>query len=75
MFGKPSFPQMYFIEHNYANDPTNWWIPNRACMEAMLRSAGFRIIDHPEMEVYICQRGELQDEQPRAVYPPQPLQS
>ena len=24
-------------------DPTNWWIPNRACTEAMLRSAGFRL--------------------------------
>ena len=33
---------------------TNWWIPNRACAEAMLRSAGFQIVDHPEDEVYIC---------------------
>lgn len=23
-------------------DPTNWWAPNRACMEAMLRDLGFR---------------------------------
>jgi tRNA (mo5U34)-methyltransferase len=60
---------MYFIEHRYANDPTNWWIPNRACMEAMLRSAGFEIIQHPELEVYICRRGQLIDDQVRAVYP------
>ena len=38
------------------DDPTNWWIPNRACAEAMLRSAGFEIADHPEDEVYICKR-------------------
>lgn len=24
------------------NDPTNWWAPNRACVEAMLQSLGFR---------------------------------
>src|SRR5436305_831538 len=29
-------------------------IDNRACVEAMLRSAGFDIVDHPEDEVYIC---------------------
>ena len=57
MFTKPGFPQMYFIENRYSNDPTNWWIPNAACMEAMLRSAGFEITDHPEQEVYICRRG------------------
>ena len=54
IFERPDFPQMYFIENRYAGDPTNWWIPNRACAEAMLRSAGFRIIDHPEEEVYVC---------------------
>src|SRR5579864_2357291 len=29
IFADPDFPCMYFIEHEYANDPTNWWIPNR----------------------------------------------
>lgn len=69
MFGQPTFPQLYFIEHRYAHDPTNWWIPNRACMEAMLRSAGFEITAHPEQEVYICRRAALPDNQQRAVYP------
>ena len=55
MFGRPDFPAMYFIEHKYAGDPTNWWIPNRACTEAMLRSSGFNIIAHPEEEVFVCQ--------------------
>jgi tRNA (mo5U34)-methyltransferase len=54
MFGRPDFPMMYFIEHKYAGDPTNWWIPNRACTEAMLRSSGFEIIAHPEDEVFLC---------------------
>ncbi len=69
IFECPGFPQLFFIEHRYAQDPTNWWIPNRACMEAMLRSAGFEITAHPEQEVYICLRAELPDNQPRAVYP------
>ena len=30
--------------------------PNRACAEAMLRSAGFAILAHPEEEVYLCRR-------------------
>ena len=39
IFERDDFPRMYFIEKKYAGDPTNWWIPNRACTEAMLRSA------------------------------------
>jgi tRNA (mo5U34)-methyltransferase len=54
MFARPDFPALYFIEHKYAGDPTNWWIPNRACTEAMLRSAGFEIVAHPEDEVFVC---------------------
>jgi tRNA (mo5U34)-methyltransferase len=46
---------MFFIERRYAKDPTNWWIPNAPCVEAMLRSAGFEILEHPEQEVYLCQ--------------------
>jgi tRNA (mo5U34)-methyltransferase len=56
IFDEPEFPRMYFIEQRYSHDPTNWWIPNLACAEAMLRSAGFEIIDHPEDEVLICRR-------------------
>jgi tRNA (mo5U34)-methyltransferase len=54
IFEDPGYPAMYFVEERYSNDPTNWWIPNRACVEAMLRSAGFEIVAHPEEEVYIC---------------------
>lgn len=59
IFEREEFPRMYFIENRYANDPTNWWIPNRACFEAMLRSSGFEILAHPEDEVFICRRREI----------------
>lgn len=54
IFKHPEFPQMYFIEHSYASDQTNWWIPNRAAAEAMLRSAGLEIVEHPESETWVC---------------------
>ncbi len=54
VFDKPGFPKMHFVENNYSEDPTNWWIPNRACAEALLRSAGFRIESSPEPEVFVC---------------------
>ena len=57
-FDDPSYPLMYFVEEKYAGDPTNWWIPNRACAEAMLRSAGFDVVDHPEAEVFLCRPAE-----------------
>ena len=58
-FAGETFPRMYFVEKRFANDPTNWWIPNRACFEAMLRSTGFEILDHPEDEVFICRRTDI----------------
>ncbi len=67
VFDRPGFPKLHFIENRYAHDPTNWWVPNRACAEAMLRSAGFQIVDHPEKEVYVCRHVDV--EPGRAVYP------
>ncbi len=58
VFEREDFPRMFFIEEKYSGDPTNWWIPNRAGAEALLRSAGFTIMDHPEREVYVCRRKE-----------------
>lgn len=69
VFERPSFPKLYFIEKRYAGDPTNWWIPNRAAVEAMLRSAGFDIVDHPEAEVFVCRYRPLPGG-PRAIYIP-----
>lgn len=55
MFRDPAYPAMYFVEHSYANDYTNWWIPSCAAAEAMLRSSGLEILEHPEAETWICQ--------------------
>jgi tRNA (mo5U34)-methyltransferase len=58
IFEDPRHPRLSFVEHAYAGDETNWWIPNRACSEAMLRSAGFVVLDHPEPEVFVVRRAE-----------------
>jgi tRNA (mo5U34)-methyltransferase len=55
VFSDSRFPCMYFIENRYAGDPTNWWIPNRAAAEAMLRSSGLEIVSHPEAETWVCE--------------------
>ncbi|HEV2867070.1 MAG TPA: TIGR04290 family methyltransferase [Allosphingosinicella sp.] len=57
-FFESGFPKLHFVEHLYAGDWTNWWVPNRACAEAMLRASGFRIETRAEDEVYICRRAE-----------------
>lgn len=64
IFDRPGFPRMFFVEKKYSADPTNWWIPNTACLAAMLRSSGFEIVSHPEEEVFltrICQADEFLD--------------
>jgi tRNA (mo5U34)-methyltransferase len=58
IFERPSFPRLFFIEQRYAGDNTNWWVPNRACTAAMLRSAGFVIEANPEEEVFVCRPTE-----------------
>jgi len=35
-------PIAQFVETKLHGDPTVWWIPNRACLEAMVRSVGFK---------------------------------
>ncbi|HEX6806041.1 MAG TPA: TIGR04290 family methyltransferase [Terriglobales bacterium] len=54
IFEQRDFPAMYFIEKSYSHDPTNWWIPNRAAVEAMLRSSGLTLESHPEPETWVC---------------------
>jgi tRNA (mo5U34)-methyltransferase len=57
-FDSPGYPKLHFIENKYANDWTNWWAPNAACSAAMLRSAGFEVLEQPEEEVFVCRRAE-----------------
>jgi tRNA (mo5U34)-methyltransferase len=71
IFERPGYPSLHFIEHSYSGDPTNWWVPNRACAEGMLRSSGFTILAQPEEEVYLCRRRtiEVPADGPHVVYP------
>ncbi|MBY5442524.1 TIGR04290 family methyltransferase [Rhizobium leguminosarum] len=57
IFEQRGFPKLHFVEERYAGDPTNWFIPNKAAVEAMLRSTGFVIRANPEREVYLVEHG------------------
>jgi tRNA (mo5U34)-methyltransferase len=71
IFHESGYPRLHFVEREYAHDWTNWWVPNRACAEAMLRASGFAIETRAEDEVYICRRTEMPYAEfgPGAVYP------
>ena len=75
IFFESSFPKLHFIERQYSHDWTNWWVPNRACTEAMLRSSGFSIDKRIEEEVYLCRVADRPYEKfgPAAVYPAREL--
>lgn len=60
---EPGWPKMAFIEHRVANDATNWWAPNHACVEALLRAAAFRVVQQPEHEFYLCEPTEPSESQ------------
>ena len=71
LFFESGFPKLHFVEREYSRDWTNWWVPNRACTEAMLRSSGFKIEERIEEEVYLCRAAErpYANFGPAAVYP------
>jgi len=66
----PGWPRAAFIEHRLAGDPTNWWAADRACVEAMARSAGLRIVEHPAHEVWICE-AEVENDHARGLRIPE----
>lgn len=68
LFERPDFPRLHFVEHSFAGDPTNWFVPNGPAAEAMLRSAGFTIEARPEREVFLCRRTDRPD-----MTPPPPI--
>jgi len=49
------WPKMAFIEGKFAGDPTNWWVPNHACVEAMMRASGMRVKKALGHEIYLCE--------------------
>ncbi|MFO6446109.1 TIGR04290 family methyltransferase [Erythrobacter sp. NE805] len=70
-FDEPGYPKLHFIEREYAHDWSNWWAPNAACSQAMLRAAGFAIEAQIEAEVYLCRVASVPYAAlgPAAVYP------
>jgi tRNA (mo5U34)-methyltransferase len=55
---QPGWPRAAFIERSLAGDPTNWWAPDDACVQAMARSAGLKVVDAPAHEVYVCEAAD-----------------
>ncbi|MCU1346645.1 MAG: Methyltransferase type 11 [Acidimicrobiia bacterium] len=53
---EPSWPSMAFVEQSMAGDPTNWWVPNAAAVEAMVRSSGLTVVGRPGHEMWLCER-------------------
>ena len=64
LFARGDFPVRSFVEQRYCGDPANWWGPSRACAEAMLRSAGFATLNHPEEAVCRCRVNPQEDRRP-----------
>lgn len=50
----PGWPKLAFIEKEFSGDPTNWWVPNRAAILAMLATAGFSVSVEPGEETFLC---------------------
>ena len=71
-FNQPGWPKLHLVEQSYCGDPTNWFVPNAAGAQALLRTAGFDIVGHPEEEVYLCRRRELALGEGNAAYPARP---
>ncbi|MFL5449820.1 MAG: TIGR04290 family methyltransferase [Gemmatimonadales bacterium] len=63
----PGWPRMAFIEHRFASDPTNWWVPNHAAVEALIRSSGMEVTEPIGHEIYLC-RPAAPDSPTRAPY-------
>jgi tRNA (mo5U34)-methyltransferase len=59
---EPGWPVLAFVERELAGDPTNWWAPNHAAVEAMVRSTGLEVAARPGPELYVCRRGPRYEE-------------
>lgn len=63
---RPGWPRVAFIEHALAADPTNWWVPDRAALEAMLRSSGFTDLQRLHTNSWLCSVGTSTSESAHA---------
>jgi tRNA (mo5U34)-methyltransferase len=51
----PAFPKLVFIENLYYGDSTNWWIPNYHGLEALVRSAGMKVVGRPHPHLLVAE--------------------
>ena len=56
---RPGWPTLAFIEREFEDDPTNWFLADAPACRAMLRTAGFTIkAEIEDQEVFVCRRRE-----------------
>ena len=55
---QPGWPKMAFIENALSGDQTNWWAPNHAGVESLLRSTGMCSVRRVAHEIYLCEPPE-----------------
>lgn len=60
------WPRMAFVEKRLTGDPTNWWVPNASCVQAMLRASGFDVLSRIADETYLCAPADSSAEAPLA---------
>ncbi|ETX29005.1 TIGR04290 family methyltransferase [Roseivivax isoporae] len=58
VFDRPDWPKLHVVERRYADDPTNWFIPNASASAALLGASGFDILERPAEDVWLCRRGQ-----------------
>jgi tRNA (mo5U34)-methyltransferase len=49
------WPKLAFIEHSFCKDPTNWWVPNKGAVLALLRSSGLYPLSQIAPETFLCE--------------------
>ena len=55
MISSPEIPKLIFIENEFHNDKTNWWIPNQPAMISLIRNAGLKISAKPGWNAFVCE--------------------
>jgi len=54
MISSPEIPKLIFIENEFQNDKTNWWIPNQPAIISLIRNAGLKIFAKPDWNAFVC---------------------
>lgn len=61
---RPGWPRMAFVPGELEGDPTNCWIPNRACIESLLEDLDFHVEQRAGEDMYVCRRGASGESEP-----------